>query len=69
MPSKDPMDTKELEDLVQKHEYDLHSERGLFQWMKSMEDRMAWINRALWAIALAIIGAAAAIILAGGAPS
>lgn len=53
---------------VERHEGDIHSERGLYQWMKSMEARLVWVNRALWAIALAIIGSAAAIIFAGGHP-
>jgi hypothetical protein len=56
----------EIVGTVAKHELDIHSERGLYRWMESMERRLGWVNRALWAIALAIIGSAVAIVLAGG---
>lgn len=58
-----------VEKLADKHDLELHGERGVYEALTSMEDRLKWVNRALWAIALSIIGAAVAIILAGGAPT
>lgn len=58
-----------VERLAERHEWELHGDRGLFPWTESIEERMKWINRALWTIAVSIIGAAVAIILAGGGPT
>lgn len=55
----------EVDGLARKHELEFHGERGVYKAIEELAHQMMWVNRALWTIALAVIGAAAGIIFGG----
>lgn len=53
------------EKVVDKHELALYGERGVYAALSDINRKLSWINTGLWAIALAIIGAAVGIVFGG----
>lgn len=41
--------------LVEKHELELHGQRGLFNLMTEVMEQLKWTNRAMWGMVAAII--------------
>jgi hypothetical protein len=45
--------------LANKHELELHGERGVYEALRDMTAQLRWTQRALWGLAVAILVAAA----------
>jgi hypothetical protein len=49
--------------LVEKHEIELHGERGVYKAIHEMTEQLKWTNRALWTTAATVTAGAVLIIL------
>jgi hypothetical protein len=49
--------------LVEKHELELHGERGVYRAIHEMTEQLKWTNRALWGVAAAVMAGAILVLL------
>jgi hypothetical protein len=61
---------EKVEGLAEKHEIELHGERGVYFALTSLAEELKWTRRALWGLAAALIVASAVFALGTlGAPT
>jgi hypothetical protein len=51
--------------LAEKHEHDLHGERGVYKALEDLTNQLRWTQRALWTLAASVLVAAVTIALSG----
>jgi hypothetical protein len=51
--------------LAEKHEYDLHGERGVYKAIEDLTNQLRWTQRALWTLAASVLVAALTIGMSG----
>jgi hypothetical protein len=51
--------------LAEKHEYDLHGERGVYKALEDLTNQLRWTQRALWTLAASVLLAAVTIAMTG----
>jgi hypothetical protein len=47
--------------LAEKHDLELHGERGIYKALADLAEQLRWTQRALWGLAVAILAAAASV--------
>lgn len=52
--------------LANKHELELHGERGIYKALEDLATQLRWTQRALWGLAASILVAAVAVAFGGG---
>jgi hypothetical protein len=52
--------------LAEKHELELHGERGVYKALSELAHQLQWVQRALWGLAASVTVAAIVFALGGG---
>jgi hypothetical protein len=52
--------------LAEKHEVELHGERGVYRALSELAHQLQWVQRALWGLAASVTVAAIVFALGGG---
>lgn len=58
-----------VEDLADKHEVELHGERGVYRALHELSEQLKWVQRALWGLAASVLVAALTLALTSGGPT
>jgi hypothetical protein len=51
--------------LAEKHDLELHGERGIYQALEDLAHQLRWTQRALWTLAASVLVAALTIAMSG----
>lgn len=58
-----------VERLADKHEVELHGERGVYDALRELTTQLKWTQRALWGLAASVLVAALTLALTSGGPT